>query len=87
MERNPATRLSAEDFVELLIEIDALQRLFQAWTSGDEVACSEEQSIRLDVLEAMLAKKMAMRDEALAEFRMVYPEMRQFAWAQPEYDA
>ena len=84
---NRATKLSAEEFVELLIEIDALQRLFQAWTNGEEAECAQEQSIRVDVLEMMLIKKIALRDEALAEFRMVYPEMKQFAWATPEFDA
>jgi hypothetical protein len=81
------TKLSPEEFVELLIEIDALQRLFVTWTSSEELVEEDEESIRLEVLDSMLARKMALRDEALAEFRMIYPELEKFDWAKPEYDA
>lgn len=87
MEMLNTTTLTPEEFVELLIEIDALQRLFVTWTQSEEMIEAHEETIRLEVLDSMLARKLALRDEALAEFRMIYPELEKFEWATPEYDA
>jgi hypothetical protein len=89
MDLDSDTTLSAEEFVELLIEIDALQRLYDTWTTEEceQELPEEEHPVRMSVLDGLLCRKLALRDKALAEFRAIYPELDQFEWAKPEYDA
>ena len=74
--------LSTEEFIELLIELDALQRMYTDWL--DDV---EANSPQIDILRSMITNKLSVRDCALAEFRVQYPELDQFEWARPEFDA
>ncbi len=74
--------LTTDDFIELLIELDALQHLFNKWLDDDDC-----QSQQLEILRAMIAKKIELRDQALAEFRVAYPELDNFDWAKPDLDA
>lgn len=74
--------LTTDEFIELLIELDALQHLFNNWL--DDADCLDQQ---LDILRSMISKKIALRDQALAEFRVAYPELDSFDWAKPDLDA
>ncbi len=74
--------LSAEDFIELLIELDALQRMYATWLDDEE-----EHSPQINILREMITKKLSLRDEVLAQYRVMYPELDQYAWAQPQFDA
>ena len=74
--------LSTEDFIELLIELDALQRMYVTWQ--DDV---EANSPQIDILRDMITRKLSIRDCALAEYRVQYPELDQYEWSRPEFDA
>ena len=74
--------LSTDEFIELLIELDALQRMYADWL--DDIDANSPQ---IDILRDMITKKLSTRDFALAEFRVKYPELDQFEWAKPEFDA
>ena len=78
------TTLSTEEFIELLIELDALQRLFNVWL---EEAHNEEIHPQMEILKCMISNKITVRDQVLAEYRIVYPELDNFAWAKPNFDA
>lgn len=76
--------LSTDEFIELLIELDALQRLFNVWL---EESHTEEVGPQMEILKGMITKKVTIRDQVLAEYRNTYPELEQFDWAKPDFDA
>lgn len=76
--------LSTDEFIELLIELDALQRLFNVWL---EEAHNEEVGPQMEILKCMITKKVTVRDQVLAEYRNTYPELQNFDWAKPDFDA
>ena len=68
-----------EQFVELLIEITALQRLYAEWIIADRQAADIE--TQLAMLERLLQRKLLLRQRKLARLREIYPEIEQFEWA------
>ena len=70
--------------MELLVEICALQRLFHHW-SEEQDGLSES---KLAILEPLLERKLAERDQLLQELKPLFPEIDQMSWLQSEdFDA
>ena len=78
--------LSFESFLELLVEIAALQRLRAEWQLQDDDQEGLEE--KREILERVLAKKLDMRAQALGQLRETFPDMANFSWGSPDaYDA
>lgn len=75
-----------ESFIELLIEISALQRLRRVWLA--EEGENSEQNERLAILSRMIRRRCAERDRELRKFSEAYPEIKTFGWLNDSnYDA
>ncbi len=73
-------------FLELLIEITALQRLRHAWV--DEAQRDTQWKMKFQMLHKMIEARCLQRDQLLELFAEEYPEIKNFAWLQEQgFDA
>ena len=77
---------SLEEFVELLVEIAALQRLRVHWDEASEK--DGTWYAKNEVLESLLERKLKEREEALEAFKEEYPDLEDFSFGYfSTYDA
>ncbi len=65
-------------FLELLIELAALERLRHAW--GKEAVKSDQWRMKFEILNDMISRRLQEREDRLKDFESAYPELKGFDW-------